>query len=312
MCRAFLGKFYHPITGELVYEGRANIGAVTLNLPLYALESNGDINKFFELVDKYSQMVWDIHLESYEKIGKSKGSTNPLFYCEGGAWKSVGYDDEIAPVLEGFTASLGYIGLEEVCGALFGERLEKHIDFGTEVVRHLSDNVDKAKAKYGKLFTLYATPAESLIERFQKINREKFGIIPIATDKIYMSNSFHQHVTIKHIAPKKILLEKPMFDLSQGGRIQYCEFPYGVDNKTLEQVINFAMKNGIYFGVNVESATCQDCGTQGEFSICPKCGSLNITSVNRCCGYLSFSKVNGDSRYNEGKKAEIKDRVDHI
>lgn len=312
LCRAFLGKFYHPNTGELIFEGRANIGAVTLNLPLYALESKGDINKFYKLIDKYSKMVFDIHMDSYERIGKSKGSTNPLFYCEGGAWKSVGYDECIAPVLEGFTASLGFIGLEEVCQALFNKPLMECIDFGTEVVQYLWDLTLKYKDKYGKLFTLYSTPGESLIERFQKINRAKFGIKGEALKRRYMTNSFHQGVWIEHIAPEKMLLEKPMFDISQGGRIQYCEYPYGVDLDVLEQNINFAMSIGLYSGVNIESATCQDCGERGEFEICPNCASDNVTSVNRCCGYLSFSKVKGQSRYNEGKKEEIKDRVDHI
>lgn len=312
MCRAFLGKFYHPTTGKLIFEGRANIGAVTLNLPLLALESGGDVKLFYELIDKYSKMVFDIHLNAYEKIGKSKGSTNPLFYCEGGAWKTVGYDECIAPVLEGFTASLGFIGLEETCQAILQKPLMECIDFGTEVVQYLMDIVTEYKNKYGKLFTLYSSPAESLIERFQLINKARFGIIKNVTDRGYMTNSFHQGVWINHIPPEKMLLEKPMFDISQGGRITYCEYPYNIDLNVLEENINFAMKLGLYNGVNIESSTCQDCGERGEFDLCPKCASDNVTSVNRCCGYLSFSKVNGKSRYNEGKKEEIKDRVDHI
>lgn len=108
-----------------------------------------------------------------------------------------------------------------------------------------------------------------------------------------------------------MILEKPMHDLSQGGRIQYCEYPYGLSLKALEQNINLAMRLGLYHGVNVESSTCQDCGHQGEFEICPSCGSDNVTLVNRCCGYLSFDKIKGNSRYNDSKKAEIRDRVVH-
>lgn len=310
-CRAFLGEFRCPETKELIFNGRANIGAVTLNVPLLALESKGNIKKFYELTDKYIKMVWDIHLDSYEKIGKSKASTNPLYYVEGGAWKTVNSNDDISSIVEGFTASLGFIGLEETCWALFNSSLEDNLEFGTKYTQYLWDKTVEAKKKYNKLFTLYSTPAESLIERFQNINRDKFGIIYGATHREYMSNSFHQHVTKKHIPPKKMSLEKPMFDISKGGRIVYCEYPYNIDDKILEQNINFAMENGLYFGTNIESCTCQDCGKQGEFDICPECGSANITSVDRCCGYLSFKKVNGDTRYNKAKQSEIKDRVVH-
>ena len=311
-CRAFLGRFYHPETKELVIEGRGNIGAVTLNLPMYALEAGGDVKKFYELVDYYSDMVFKIHLNAYERIGKSKGSSNPLFWCEGGAWMSVGYDEPIAPILEGFTASLGFIGLEETCQALFQKPLKDCIEFGEELVQYLWDLTIQYKEKYGKLFTLYATPAESLIERFQLINREKYGVIEHVTNRGYMTNSFHQGVWQKLIAPEKMLLEKGMHDISQGGRITYCEWPYNVDLTTLEQNINFAMKLGLYHGINIESSTCLDCGERGEFEVCPTCHSTSVTSVNRCCGYLSFSKVKGDSRYNTGKREEIRDRVDHI
>ena len=311
-CRAFLGKWYHPQTGKLVIEGRGNIGAVTLNLPMYALEADGDVEKFYNLVDQYTDMVFEIHLNAYERIGKSKGSSNPLFWCEGGAWMSVGYDEPIAPVLEGFTASLGFIGLEETCQALFQKPLKDCIQFGEELVQYLWNRTMDYKEKYGKLFTLYSTPAESLIERFQKINREKYGVIENVTNRGYMTNSFHQGVWQQLIAPEKMLLEKGMHDIAQGGRITYCEWPYNVDLATLEQNINFAMKLGLYHGINVESSTCLVCGERGEFEVCPKCGSNSVTSVNRCCGYLSFSKVKGDSRYNEGKKEEIRERVDHI
>ena len=312
-CRAFLGEFKDPETGEYVIEGRANIGAVTINLPKLAKLANGDEAKFYEMLDHYIDMVWDIHLYTYEAVSKSKGSSNPLFYCEGGAWKSVGYDEEIRPVVEGFTASLGYIGLEELSWALYNGKLEDNLEKCTAIVQHMWDKAMEAKKKTGKLFTLYATPAESLIERFQNHNRKEFGIIKGFTDKAYMSNSFHQHVTLEHNPAKKMMLEKPMFDITQGGRIMYCEYPYNVDAKGLKQSIDFGMKLGAYKGVNIDSSTCNDCGHQGEIlNNCPICNSSNITSVNRCCGYLSYSQVQENTRYNKAKVAEIKDRVDHV
>lgn len=133
--------------------------AVSLNLPKLALEANADEVEFKKLIDKYAKMVFDIHLETYEKVGKSKGSMDPLFYCEGGAWMSVGYDEEIAPVLEGFTASLGYVGIEEACQVFYKEPLCKHVeDFGTPLVQYLWDVCMYYKEKHGKLYTLYATP----------------------------------------------------------------------------------------------------------------------------------------------------------
>lgn len=125
---------------------------------MLAMESNGDIDKFKALIDEYSDMVFDIHMYTYEQVGKSKGSTNPLFYCEGGAWKSVGYDECIAPVLEGFTASLGYIGMEETCWVLKKSPLKENIEFATDIVQYLWDKTVEYKNKYNKLFTLYCTP----------------------------------------------------------------------------------------------------------------------------------------------------------
>jgi len=307
-CRAFLSPFKD---GEQeIYQGRANVGAVTLNLPLIALETK-DESTFLEKIEHYAEMVFAIHRMTYERVSKTKGMTNPLFYCEGGAWKSVGYEEEIGDIVKGFTASLGYIGLEETVQALYGGSLEEHIEKGTRIVTFLKELVEEKKQEDGYLYALYATPGESLIERFQRINRSRYGIVKGVTDKEYMSNSFHQHVTKRHVAPRKMLLEKPMFDLSTGGRIQYCEFPHNIDAKALGQNIDFAMRLGFYHGVNIEASTCQECGHQGEFESCTRCGSHDVTTVNRCCGYLSYAKVKGNTRYNEGKKAEIRDRVDH-
>lgn len=309
-CRAYLSDYIDE-NGNEIYTGRANIGAVSLNLPKIAIESNGDISKFYKLIDEYSDMVFDIHLDYYEKLAKTKGSTNPLFFVGGGAWKNVGHDETVESVIEAFTASLGYIGLEEVCHYFFKEGLRHHQDFALKIVRHLRSNVDKAKEKYGKLFALYSTPGESLIYRFNNLNREQYGIIENVTSRDYQSNSFHIHVSEDVSVPEKISLESPFHSIATGGRISYCEFPYGVDSNVLKQSIDFAMQQGLYYGVNVISATCNDCGHQGDFEDCPKCKSENVTSVSRCCGYLSFGKIKGDSRYNLGKQAEIRERIKH-
>ncbi len=310
-CRAYLSPFYHPETGEELYTGRNNIGAVSLNLVKMAIESGRDEMKFYDLIKKYSDMVFAIHEDAYEKIGKSKGSSNPLLFCEGASWMSVGYDEEIRPIIEASTASLGYVGLEEVCQCMFGEHLLKHQDFALTVVTYLKQLTVAATEKFNHLYALYSTPAENLVYKFNTINRAQYGVIENVTSREYETNSFHLHVAEEVSVPQKIAFEAPFHAIATGGRISYCEFPYGVDRVVLRKSIDFAMEKGMYFGANVISATCCNCGKHGDFDVCPDCGSEDIISVSRVCGYLSFGKVKGDSRYNLGKQAEIRDRVKH-
>lgn len=313
-CRAYLGKFYHPETGEMVITGRNNIGAVSLNLPKIAIESGKDETVFFGLIDKYSKMVWEIHDWSFEKIAKSKGSTNPLLFSEGGSWISVGYDEEIRPIIKASTASLGYVGLNEVSQFLFGLPISKNQEFGLKVVRYLKKKwVDGQTGKHEFIPALYSTPAESLVYRFQKMNREDYGVIQDVTDREYMTNSFHVHVA-EDISPvEKTFVESAYHKLATGGRITFAEYPFGIDSKALKHCVDYAMDLGLYNGVNIVSSSCPECSHQGDFlDACPHCGNTDITTVTRACGYLSFSKIKGDTRYNVGKQAEIRERVKHI
>lgn len=316
-CRAYLspddkyGKYY---------TGRNNIGAVSLNIPKMAILSvqfnknkEDAMDELKGFIDKYAKYVWSIHLETYEKIGKMKGSTNPLMFVEGGSWKSVGYNDPIAPILELSTASLGYVGLEEA--ATMFEKSFDNInkdEIKYEITQHLADITNQAKKDYGKMFALYGTPAESLIYRFQMINRQDFGVIKGVTDKEYMTNSFHIHVAEDINAIDKIEIESKYHKLSSGGRITYTEFPYAVDSNVLRQSVEYAMSKGLYYGVNVVSSSCDDCGEKGDFMECPTCHSKNVTVVERVCGYLTLAQAKGDTRLNKGKLAETQDRVKHV
>lgn len=309
-CRAYLSPFWDE-QGNEIYTGRSNIGAVTLNLPKIGLESKGDWNKFFDLVDKYSDIVFAIHEDYYTKISKTKGSSNPLYFCEGGAWTKVGYDEEVGKIYEASTASLGYIGIYETLKAMNVPK-EEYLKYGTKIVAYLKKLTEKATINYNHLYALYSTPAESLCYRFQKINRKDYGVIEDVTDREYITNSFHVPVWEDVSVPEKIAFEAPFHKLATGGRISYNEFVYGVDNSVLEQAINFAMENGMYYGVNVVAGTCNQCGYSGDFhDNCPKCGTHDITVVTRVCGYLSFDQIHGDSRYNPGKQKEVKERVKH-
>lgn len=309
-CRAYLSPFWDE-QGNEIYTGRSNIGAVTLNLPKIGLESKGDWNKFFDLIDKYSDIVFAIHEDYYTKISKTKGSSNPLYFCEGGAWTKVGYDEEVGKIYEASTASLGYIGIYETLKAMDVPK-EEYLKYGTKIVAYLKKLTEKATINYNHLYALYSTPAESLCYRFQKINRKDYGVIKDVTDREYITNSFHVPVWEDVSVPEKIAFEAPFHKLATGGRISYNEFVYGVDNSVLEQAINFAMENGMYYGVNVVAGTCNQCGYSGDFhDNCPKCGTHDITVVTRVCGYLSFDQIHGDSRYNPGKQKEVKERVKH-
>lgn len=309
-CRAYLSPFWDE-QGNEIYTGRSNIGAVTLNLPKIGLEAKGDWNKFFDLVDKYSDIIFAIHEDYYTKISKTKGSSNPLYFCEGGAWTKVGYDEEVGKIYEASTASLGYIGIYETLKAMNVSK-EEYLKYGTKIVAYLKKLTEKATINYNHLYALYSTPAESLCYRFQKINRKDYGVIEDVTDREYITNSFHVPVWEDVSVPEKIAFEAPFHKLATGGRISYNEFVYGVDNSVLEQAINFAMENGMYYGVNVVAGTCNQCGYSGDFhDNCPKCGTHDITVVTRVCGYLSFDQIHGDSRYNPGKQKEVKERVKH-
>lgn len=312
-CRAFLGEFRHPETGEMVITGRNNIGAVSLNLVKISIESKKDEKELYRLIDKYAQMVWDIHDFAFEQVAKSKGGTNPLLFCEGGSWMSVGYDEEIRPIIKASTASIGYVGLNEASQYFSGKPISENGEFCVEVLSHLKSWVDKEKSKHDYHPALYSTPAESLIYRFQKINKADYGIIENVTDKEYMTNSFHVHVTEEVNPVEKAFIESPYHKIALGGRISFAEYPFNIDNRALKHCVDHAMNLGLYYGVNIVSSSCNECGHQGDFSeVCPVCQASNITSVTRACGYLSFSKIKGDTRYNKGKQAEIKERVKHI
>ena len=313
-CRAYLSPAYDK-NGEEFYIGRNNIGAVSLNLVKMAIEANKNWDKFYELVDRYSQIVWDIHDDYYNKISKMKGSSDPLYWCEGGSGKGreIGYDEEIGDLYQTSTASLGYIGVWEALKAL-GVSDKSLNTKGVEIVQHLRNNVEDNKLinKHSYITALYSTPGESLCYRFQKLNKQQYGVIPEVTDREYMTNSFHVPVWEEVTVPEKLKYEAPFHKIATGGRISYNEYKFNTDLKVLHQAIDVAMKLGLYYGVNIVSTTCENCGNQGDFmDECPKCGSTDLTEVTRCCGYLSFNKINGKSRYNEGKEAEIRDRVKH-
>ena len=320
MCRAYLSPYY--VRGGMypadekdvpVFTGRANCGAITLNTVRYAIEAKGDDKKYFELLDKYFDIALEEHLRTYKQMSKMTGSSNPLFFCEGGCWIHVDYDESIEKAIKTFTWSFGYIGLDEATLLMRNCHLDEDPSFAIKVLTHLNMRIEQAKDKYGLLFALYGTPAEGLAYKFRNKDFEKYGEIKGVTDKKYYMNSFHVNVKRKISWKDKLDIEDPMFHLSNGGHIVYSEFGTAKNFKAVQEFIDYAMKQGKYCGLNLELDKCLDCGYEGEFAgfVCPNCGSVNILAIARVCGYLSYRKIKGDTRFNKGKEQETEDRVDH-
>ena len=320
-CRAFLSPYYEKggyepadENDKPVFIGRANCGAVSLNLPRYALKSEGDINKFFEIMKHNFDLAIKKHLYKFNKLRGVKASSNPLFFCEGGCHIKLKPTETIERAIKTFTWSIGYIGLDEVTRYFFNKGINEYNDFGINILTKLQEWIDEAKKETGLMLALYSTPSESLCYRFLLADREAFGEIKGVTDKEYYTNSFHVWVKDQIGALDKQDIEKPMFDIAKGGRIVYNEFPHTHNREAILQCINYAMSLGLYYGVNLQLDTCLECGKHGEFKnkMCTNCGSNHIISINRVCGYLGYSVVDHDTRFNPGKLSEKEDRVDHF
>lgn len=311
-CRAYLSPWYNE-HNEVVFTGRANCGAISLNIPRFAIESKGDNKKFWDILEHYFWISIDEHLRKFEKLKKVKASTNPLFFVEGGCHMQLDPEDTIEEAIRTFTWSIGYIGLEEATYFMRGKHLHEDSEFANEVLAKLNHLINLAKQKYGLLFALYATPAEGLCYRWATQDQEEFGTIAGVTDKSYYTNSFHVDVRAHISFDRKQEIEAELFHQSNGGHISYNEFPRTDNLKAFEQAINLAMMNGLYYGINMELDMCMDCGYEGEISgDCPNCGGNRVFRINRVCGYLGYHTINGDTRYNNGKLEEVENRVDHF
>lgn len=317
-CRAFLSPWFErggmkpaDENDEPVFVGRFNIGAVSLHLPMILAKARKESKDFYEVLDYYMELIRKIHIRTYEYLGEMRASVNPLAYCEGGFYGGhLKPHDKIKPILKSATASFGITALNELQELYNGKSLVKDGQFALEVMEYINKKINEYKEQDGNLYAIYGTPAERLcglqVEQF----RNKYGIQEKVSDRGYVSNSFHCHVT-EHVTPiQKQDLEKRFWDLFNGGKIQYVKYPISYNTEAIETLIHRAMDKGFYEGVNLSLAYCDDCGHQElSMDVCPKCGSKNLTKIDRMNGYLSYSRVNGDTRLNEAKMEEIKDRV---
>ncbi len=317
-CRAFLSPWYERGGAEPadaddkpIFVGRFNIGAVSLHLPMIYAKAKKESKDFYEVLDYYLELIRQIHLRTYEYLGEMRASINPLAYCEGGFYGGhLKHHEKIKPLLESATASFGITALNELQELYNGKSLVQDGEFALEVMRYINKKVNEYKEQDHRLYAIYGTPAESLcglqIEQFRK----KYGVVEHVSDRGYVSNSFHCHVSEDITPIQKQDLEKRFWDLLNGGKIQYVKYPISYNKEAIESLIHRAMDMGFYEGVNLSLAYCDDCGHQElAMDVCPKCGSKNLTKIERMNGYLSYSRVKGDTRLNDAKMEEISDRV---
>lgn len=316
-CRAFLSPWYKE--GGLtpkdefdtpVYVGRFNIGVVSLHLPMILAKARQESKDFYEVLDYYLELIRKLHIRTYDYLGEMRASTNPLAYCEGGFYGgNLGIHDKIKPILKTATASFGITALNELQQLYNKKSLVQDGTFAIEVLEYINKKIAEFKDIDKNLYAIYATPAENLCGLQVQQFRKKYGIIENVSDREYVSNGFHCHVTEDITPVEKQNLEHRFWDLSNGGKIQYVKYPIDYNIEAIKTLVRRAMDMGFYEGVNLSLAFCDDCGHQElSMEVCPKCGSHNLTKIDRMNGYLSYSRVKGDTRLNDAKMVEIKER----
>ena len=316
-CRAFLSPWYErggmepaDENDKPVFVGRWNIGAVSLHLPMIYAKAQQEGRPFHEVLDCYLELIRKLHIRTYAYLGEMRASTNPLAYCEGGFYGGhLKPGDKIKPIMKTATASFGITALNELQELYNGKSLAEDGAFALETLAYINKKVEEFKHEDGNLYAIYGTPAESLcglqVEQF----RRKYGIVEGVSDRPYVSNSFHCHVTEELTPIEKQDLEGRFWNLCNGGKIQYVKYPISYNREAIRSLVRRAMKKGFYEGVNLSLAYCDDCGHEElAMDVCPKCGSRNLTKIERMNGYLSYSRVKGDTRLNDAKMAEIAER----
>ena len=322
-CRSFLTPYIDPETGKPKYYGRFNQGVVTINLVDVALSSGGNFDKFWKIFDERLALCHRALQARHKRLLGTPSDAAPILW-QYGALARLKKGEKIDKLLFGgySTISLGYAGLYECVKYMTGK---SHTDAGAKpfalsVMQHMNDKCNEWKKAENMDYSLYGTPLESTTYKFAKCLQKRFGIVPGITDKNYITNSYHVHVSEQIDAFTKLKFESDFQRLSPGGAISYVEVPNMQDNlEAVISVLQFIYDNIMYAELNTKSDYCQCCGYDGEIKIveddgklvweCPKCGNRDQNKLNvarRTCGYI------GTQFWNQGRTQEIKDRVLHL
>lgn len=318
-CRANLSPWYErggmfpaDENDKPIYEGRFNLGAISLHFPMIVAKAQQENKDFYEVLTYYLDMCRDIHKRTFSYLSHKKAGTNPLGFCQGGFYNGhFDPEDEIGEdFLRPMTMSFGITALNEASVLQTGKSIVEDNTFAIEVLKFINEYADKYKVEDNILYAIYGTPAESLcglqIEQFKK----KYGIVKGVSDRPYTTNSFHCGVWEDITPIQKQDIEYPMFHLCNGGNIQYCRYKLDYNINAIKTLVRRAMAMGFYEGVNLQLDYCEQCGHQFiDSDVCPKCGSTEITRIERMNGYLGYSRVNGRTMYADHKLEEFKDRV---
>ena len=322
-CRSFLTPYVDPETGKPKYYGRFNQGVVTINLVDVALSSGGNFEKFWKIFDERLDLCHRALQARHKRLLGTPSDAAPILW-QYGALARLKKGEKIDKLLFGgySTISLGYAGLYECVKYMTGK---SHTDAGAKpfalsVMQHMNDKCNQWKKAENMDYSLYGTPLESTTYKFAKCLQKRFGIVPGITDKNYITNSYHVHVSEQIDAFTKLKFESDFQRLSPGGAISYVEVPNMQDNlEAVMSVLQFIYDNIMYAELNTKSDYCQCCGYDGEIKIveddgklvweCPKCGNRDQNKLHvarRTCGYI------GTQFWNQGRTQEIKDRVLHL
>ena len=323
-CRSFL-QGWKDENGVEVNSGRMNLGVVTVNLPRIAMESNGDINKFWEIFNERMGIAKDALVYRVERVKEATPANAPILYQYGAFGKRLGRYDNVDELFRHrrATVSLGYIGLYEVGTVFYGPEWETNPEakeFTVDIIRKMKKLCTEWSGEFDYHFSIYSTPSESLTDRFCRLDTEKFGIVKDITDKEYYTNSFHYDVRKDPTPFEKLDFEKAYPEAgATGGFIHYCEYPVLQQNpKALEAVWDYAYSRVGYLGTNTPIDRCYSCGFEGDFTPtdrgfdCPNCGNSDpktVDVVKRTCGYLGNPQARPMVN---GRHKEISARVKHM
>ena len=318
-CRANLSPWYerggmYPAdeNDRPVFNGRFNLGAISLHFSMIAAKAKKEDKDFFEVLDYYLDMIRCIHKRTFDYLSHKKAGINPLGFCQGGFLN--GYknpDEELGEdFLRPMTMSFGIMGLNEASVLWTGKGIHEDNSWAIEVLKHINEYADRIKKEDNILYAIYGTPGESLCHTQIEQFRAKYGIVKGVSDHEYTTNSFHCPVYANITPIEKQDKEYSLYHLCNGGNIQYVRYRCQYNIESIKTLVRRAMKMGFYEGVNFELDWCENCGASFiDSDTCPKCDSKNITRIQRMNGYLSYASIRGKTMYSDHKLTEFKERI---